>query len=210
MSSVCCLLCFTSSRISSAALPSSLFLRRCLDHFCRIFLVSSSNFSTPSNSFAVTMISDSLFELSLQRFDPSIFPFHFGSRGNSELQHLHQSVSSATRSSYATLLTTSSRSFLSWLLKTFELEETRIVRWRHSSFRLRPRASSISEIFSNFIHRNPDRLHCLIRQKSRPLTQSATPHLSALPGDLHRTVCIDLRKQDLGVFILQKGKMEAL
>ena len=74
--SVCCLLCFTSSRISSAALCSSLILRRCLDPFCRNVLVSSSNFSTPSNSLAITMFSDSLLDLSLQ-LSTQVFSFLF-------------------------------------------------------------------------------------------------------------------------------------
>ena len=63
-SSVCCLLHLL--QISSVALSSLLIRRRCLHPFCRICLVSSSNVSTPSSSFAITKISDFPFELSLE------------------------------------------------------------------------------------------------------------------------------------------------
>ena len=96
------------SRISSAALS----------------VLSSSNFSTPNNSFAITMISGSLFELPLQLLtqvfscllsstptDPligrllsisSLVLAHPICRGNPGLQRHHRSVSLATWSSCAT------------------------------------------------------------------------------------------------------------
>ena len=70
---------------------------------------------------------------------------------------------------------------------------------------LEKRASSISQIFSIPVHRNPGRLHSTtVKKKERPLTQS-----QSLSSDLHITTRSDLKKQDLGMFVLQKGKRES-
>ena len=128
-SHICNLRSCTSSKSSFAAFSTPLTSRRCLDPWFNIVLVCSSNFSTPTNSSAISMIPASLFELSLQgtlvvfcresQLIQSVgyfFPFHPGSlvhltcRENSEPLHPHQSGSSATWSSHATLPTTSSKS----------------------------------------------------------------------------------------------------
>ena len=124
----------------------SLFLRRCLDAFCRIFLVSSSNlFNTEQfvryNHKKTCLLSTTPAHALYGRL---LFISFWSWRsplvvGTPELQHLYQSVSSATWSSYATLPTISSRSFLSWLyvrplgfswllISAFKLRKTRMVR----------------------------------------------------------------------------------
>ena len=69
--------------------------------------------------------------------------------------------------------------------------------------------------FSIFIHRK-GHLHChrhkAEEQASHPVSTSSSlcVHHNSVPGGTHRNACIDLRKQDLGVFILQKRRINAL